>query len=205
MLVRVGNQAYPAKHVKQCKTCRSKYRTQIEQGVIGGMTYQSIIDDVIAPYDDHSPIGSPTYASVLAHVKRGHMPIPFSHQRRIIEERAEEIGRSVEQGEKLLIDSVTVGRTIIQRAFELMNSGEIQPTMGDLLKALQLQQSVEGTRTPGVDEETWREAMIAYMEIVQRNVSSETFQAIGREMAQSPVLQQIAVRRRETVAGQIET
>lgn len=204
MLVRIGNHTYPAKQVTRCKTCQSKYRTQIEKGIIGGMTYASIISDLIEPFDDHSPLGAPTYQNVLTHVRRGHMPIPYATQRRIIEGRAREVGKSIEHGEQLIIDSVSVGRTIVQRGFELLNNGEIQPSMGDLMKALQLQQVVEGGKDGELDEETWREALITYMEIVQRNVAPDIFQRIGREMAASPVLQEISLRRRQTVPGEIQ-
>lgn len=203
MLVRVGNRSYPAKYVSQCKTCRSKYRTQIEHGLINGMTYQMVLDELVEPFDDHSPLGPPGYQSVLGHVNRGHMPVPFSTQRRILEQRAKEMGKSVKEGSKALLDAVAVSRTIVQRGFEMMSNGEIQPSMNDLMKALQLQASIEGDGD-GLDEEAWREALIAYMEIVQRNVAAEVFQRIGKEMAESPVLQKIALRRRDTVAGEIE-
>lgn len=206
MLIRVGNRQYPAKQVAQCRTCRSKYRAQIEQGIIGGMPYQMIYDEMIEPHEDHSPIGPPSVQSLMTHVRRKHMPVPFSVQRRIIEQRATELGRSVEEGEQLLVDSVAVHRTVIQRGFEMLNAGEIAPSMNDLMKALQLQAAVDSDKNSGgVDEEVWREGLIAYMEIVQRNVSAEVFQRIGHEMAQSPVLQELAMRRRQTVMGQVES
>jgi hypothetical protein len=205
MVVRVNGRSYPARHVAQCKTCRSKYRTQIERGIIGGMTYQSIIDDLVEPYDDHSPLGAPGYQSVMGHVRNGHMPMPYSLQRRILEKRASEMGKSVEQGESLIVDTVAATRMIVQRGFELMNNGDLQPSMGDLLKALQFQSSLEADKEQALDEEVWRDALIAYMDIVQRNVDPEVFQRIGREMARSPALQQIAMRRRGTVAGEIES
>lgn len=205
MLIKVGNRTYPAKHVKQCMTCRSKHRMEIERAVINGMPYAMIIKEVVEPYADHSLLGSPTLNSVMAHVNRGHMPIPFKVQRNIIENRASELGRSVEAGEKLLADSVAIQRTVIQRGFEMLNSGEISPTMNDLMKALQLQASLDADKgSSGVDEDVWRDGLIAYMEIVRHNVSADVFQRIGQEMAQSPVLQELASRRRGTVPGEIE-
>lgn len=205
MLIRVGNRTYPAKQVSNCKTCRSKYRTQIEQAIIGGMPYSMVHAETVAPHDDHSPLGPPSQASLMTHVRRKHMPIPFSMQRRIIEDRATELGVSIEEGERLLVDSVAVHRTVIQKGFERLNNGEIEPSMGDLMKALQLQAAVDADKASSeVDEDVWREGLMAYMEIVQRNVSAEDFQRIGREMAQSPVLQELA-RRRRTVQGEIES
>ena len=203
MLVRVGGRDYPAKQVKQCRTCRSKYRTQIEQGIIGGMTYRAILANLVDPFDDHSHLGSPSYTSIQRHVSQKHMPLPFSTQRKIIEDRAIEMGKSVEEGEALLIDSISVHRSLIQKGFERLNNGEIQVGMADLLKALQLQQAAEGVKDSGLDEDIWRDALMEYMSIVRRNVDTAVLQRIGRELAESPILQQITQRRGQTVSGEI--
>jgi hypothetical protein len=204
MLVRVGGRAYPARQVPQCRTCRSKYRTQIELGIINGMPYLKLVEELVDPFQDHSPLGPPTMKSIMNHVARKHMPVPYSTKRQIIEERAREIGRSVEEGEQLLVDNVAVHRTIVQRGFERLNAGEIEPTMGDLMKALQIQAAVEGPKDEGgLDEDAWREALMEYMTIVQRIVSLDQLGQIKHEMASSPVLQEIAARRR-TVPGQLE-
>lgn len=203
--VRVGDRLYPARHIAQCKLCRSQYRLEIERGIINGLTYNTIIEVSVDPYDDHSPLGPPTYSSILNHVRKRHMPVPWSMQRQMIEDRAAEMGKSVQEGEQLLVDSVAVHRAVIQRGFERMNSGEIQPTMGDLMKALQLQAAVEGdAEDDGVDEEVWRDALIAYMEIVQRHVTPAALEMIKRDMATSPTLRAIAARRQQTIAGEVE-
>lgn len=203
MLVRVGGRTYPAKHVQQCRTCRSKYRTQIEQALLSGMTYQAIVSQVVEPFDDHSPIGAPGYQSIMNHVRRGHMPMPYSAQRRVIEDRAEEMGRSVEEGMASLADSTAILRTIVRTGFELINQGELRPSMNDLMKALQLQAALEGDQDEEANEEAWRTALITYMEIVQRSVSPEIFQRISREFAASPVMKEAMAAKRGTV-GELE-
>lgn len=203
MLVRVGGRDYPAKQVKQCRTCRSRYRTQIEQAIIGGMTYRAILANVVTPYDDHSSLGAPGYQSIQTHVSKKHMPLPFSTQRKIIEDRAIELGRSVEEGEALLIDGISIHRALIQKGFDRLNNGEIQVGMPDLLKALQLQQAAEGGRDLSLDEDVWRDALMEYMSIVRRNVSADVLQKIGRELAESTILQQINKNRGRPVAGEI--
>lgn len=204
LMVRVGNRLYPAKQVAQCKTCRSKYRADIEQGIINGMPYSMVMSEIVERHDDHSPIGAPNYGSVLRHVKKKHMAVPHSVQRGILEERAGEIGKSVEQGERLMVDSVAIHRTVIQRGFERLNTGEIQPNMNDLMTALRLQAAISAEQGgSGVDEDAWRDALMAYMEIVQRNVGPDVLQQIGREMAASPTLRAIR-NRRQAVVGEIE-
>lgn len=205
MVVQVGGRSYPAKSVAQCRTCRSKYRTEIEQAIINGLSYQAVVREAVEPFDDHSPIGAPNHDSILRHVQRKHMPIPYSLQRQLIEDRARQLGKSIETAEEVLADNVAIYRSVAQRGFERLNSGEIQPTMGDLLKVLQLQAAIEGGPQSGeATEDEWREALMEYMAIVQRNVSTEVFQRIGQEMASSPALEAIRLRRQQAIAGQIE-
>lgn len=196
--VQVGDRLYPVKFLKNCKTCRSRYRAQIEQAILGGIPYKKIFDEVVEPYDDHSALGSPTYQGILTHVRRGHMPLPFSTQRSILESRATELGRSIEEGEQLLMDSVGTLRAIVQRGFERMNNGEIQPTMGDFIAALRLEGALSGTQgdEASADNEVWRKAFVAYMEIVKNSVSPEVFQRIGDQMRGSAVMKEIMERQR---------
>lgn len=203
MLVRVNGRNYPAKQVKQCRTCRSKYRTQIEQAVINGMTYRAILNNVILPYDDHSSLGAPGYQSLQTHVVKKHMPLPFSTQRKIIEDRAIELGKSVEEGEALLVDSITIHRALVEQGFRRLNNGDIQVGMSDLIKVLQLQQATENGRDPNLDEDIWREALMEYMTIVRRNVTGDVLQRIGRDLAESPILQRINKGQPRTVSGEI--
>lgn len=205
MLVQVQGRTYPARHVKQCRTCRSKYRTQIEQGIIGGMTYQAVVNELVDPYEDHSPIGPPGYQSIMNHVRKGHMPMPYSVQRRLIEDRAQEMGKSVEEGMASLADSTAILRTIVRTGFEMINQGDLRPSMNDLIKALQLQAAMEGEKDGEGDEEAWRSALIAYMEIVQRSVSPEVFQRISREFAASPVMKNAMGVQQGTVSKELET
>lgn len=203
ILVRVGGRSYSARNVKQCLTCRSKHRNQIEHAIISGMPYAMIVSDVVEPYDDHSLLGSPTYDSILRHVRKGHMPLPYSTRRKIIEQRAEEIGKNVADGQEILADNVAIYRAVIQRGFERLNSGEIEPSMQDLMAALKLQSIVEATDddNPEHNEDLWRAALMAYMEIVKNNVSHEVFQQIGREMSASPAIRAIGERRKAVTGG----
>lgn len=203
----IGGRRYPIKTVSTCRTCRSVHRPEIEQAIILGMTYKRIMDELVDAYDHHSPLGRPDRMSLTAHVQLRHMPTPFSVQRDVIEDQARKLGKNIEEGEALLTDSLTIFRSIVQRGYERMNKGEIEPSMSDLLKAAQLQHVVESAQVKGQDDddgvEMWREALVEYMTIVQRSVTSEQFQQIGLEMSKSPTLQAIS-RRRSQIPGQIE-
>lgn len=195
--VQVGDRLYPVKSVKNCKTCRSRYRSQIEQGILAGMPYGRVVEQSVDPHDDHSALGPPTYQGIMTHVRRGHMPLPYSTQRSILESRADELGRSIEEGQQLVMDSVGTLRAIVQRGFERMNNGEIQPTMGDFIAALRLEGALTGTQSGDqTDDDMWRQAFVAYMEIVKMSVSADAFQRIGDQMRESAVIKQIMERQR---------
>lgn len=202
VMIRVAGREYPAKQVRQCRTCRSQHRGVIEAAITSGMTYEAIETKVVAVYHDHSPLGPPNRSQIRRHVTNGHMPLPHSAQRKIIEDRAVELGKSIEVGEEILVDNVAAVRSIIQRGFERLQNGDIEPNMGDLLKALQLQAQIDAEHGEGgLDEEVWRDAMIAYMTIVQSVVPPDLMEQIKSEMASSPVLRAIAERRQRAVAG----
>lgn len=202
-MVRVGNRTYPAKRVRQCRTCRSKYRPVIEAAITSGLPYEEIHRRTVAPYEDHSLLGPPDFKQIQRHVANGHMPLPHTAQRRIIEKRAEELGQSIEIGEDVLVDNVTAIRSIIQMGFDRLQSGELEPSMRDLMQALQLQAQIDKEHGEGgLDEEVWRDALIAYMSIVRDVVSPDAMEEIKSRMANSPILKAIADRRAQA-AGRL--
>lgn len=202
IMVRVGGREYPAKRVRQCRTCRSKHRAVIEAAITSGLTYEEIHRRTVEPYDDHSLLGPPDFKQIQRHVANGHMPLPHTAQRRIIEKRAEELGQSIEIGEDVLVDNVTAIRSVIQMGFERLQSGELEPSMRDLMQALQLQAQIDKEHGDGgLDEEVWRDALIAYMSIVRDVVPQELMEEIKVKMASSPVLKAIAERRSQTAGS----
>lgn len=202
IMVRVGGRDYPAKRVRQCRTCRSKYRPVIEAAISSGLTYEEIHRRTVEPYEDHSLLGPPDFKQIQRHVANGHMPLPHTAQRRIVEKRAEELGRSIEVGEDVLVDNVTAIRSIIQMGFERLQTGELAPNMRDLMQALQLQAQIDKEHGEGgLDEEVWRDALIAYMSIVRDVISVEQTEEIKRRMASSPVLKAIAERRNQAAGS----
>lgn len=196
--IEVRGRRYPTKHIKNCKTCRSIHRHEIENALIGGSTYASVLKDVVETFDFHSPLGAPTYQSVLTHARKGHMPLPYLTQRRAIEARAKELRKSVEEGEDNLLDGQLVAQAVMQRGYELLNSGEITPNMRELLEAARLERDIAAvqTETDQMNEDAWREALTAYIEIVRQHVSPQVFQQINQAMAVSPALVKISQQRK---------
>lgn len=193
--IQVGERLYPVKHVHNCKTCRSSHRVQIEIAVINGLSYKQIMEDYIEPFDDHSPLGTPTYQGLLTHIRRKHMAAPYTTQRRLLERRAQELGRSIEESEELLHDSVGALRAVVQRGFERMNSGQIDPSISDMIRAAQLESALVASVDGETDTSQWKQALIAYMTAVKNNVAPEVFRRISEEVRDSPVMQQVFERK----------
>ena len=205
MTIRVGGRSYAARHVPQCKVCRSQYRSEIEYAVLAGLPYNKVVEEAVTPFDDHSELGTPTVTGVMTHVRRKHMPVSLSMQRQIIEERAAELGHNVEDSEKLILDNIGIVRSITQRGWDRLNKGEIEPSMGDLIKALQIQAVVGTQDQDGTSEDVWRATLMEYMAIVSRCAPPGVLAQIKHEMTNSSVLREIAAQRRQTISGELES
>lgn len=187
---RIGGVDYPMKSVGGCKTCQDPYRLQIENDLVKGRSYAAIARGLEGmPEND---LGHPTGPQISEHVKRGHIPTGVSAQRRLIERRAEEIGRSIEEAEESLVDYVTVNEMIMAKGFERMQDGKIEPDMADVLNAsrflLQVDQSVAG----GIDESAWRDALMAYMDTTRAFIPPERWEEYAAAMNANPVLRAMA-------------
>lgn len=205
--IEVRGRRYPTKHVRNCKTCRSIHRHEIEAALINGDTYASVVRDVAEQFDYHSPLGTPTYNSIFAHTRKGHMPLPYLAQRRAIEARAKELRKSVEEGEHNLIDGQLVAQAVMQRGYEMLNTGSLTPSMRDLLEAARLERDIAAlqSETDQMNEDAWREALTAYIDIVRQHVPAQVFQQINQAMALSPALAKISQRRTApAVKGAVE-
>lgn len=189
VMVEVNGQQYPMKRLPTCYTCMSPYRRDIELALIEGQSYRSIAKD-IADYEvqPRQPWPHPTPASIRHHVQQNHMPLGPTAERALIEERAREIGRDLENYGSSLVDHVSANKLVIQRGMTSLARGDLKPTMGDLLTAIRTQQTIEQAAEDGVDSAAWQEALVAYMEVAQQFIPHDAIQAYGQALAKHPIL-----------------
>lgn len=189
VVTRIGGVDYPMRSVPSCKTCQSPHRLAIENDLVKGLSYASIARSLVDLPGGH--LGNPSAEGISDHVRKGHIPVGASAQRRLIERRAKEIGRSIEDSEESLVDYVTVSQMIVARGFERMQGGEIAPDLGDVIAAskflYQIDQSAEG----GMDQEVMLQALHAYMEVARSFIPQERWQEYGALMERHPVLRAI--------------
>lgn len=186
VMVEVQGRQYPMKTIAQCRTCMSPYRLEIEQAILEQHSYMSIANTLLDRQPGRLP--NPGHQSIRFHVVNGHMPIGPTAERALVEKRAEQIGRSIEDYASGLADYATVNEIIIQRGMERIARGELQPSMSELLTAIRVQHTIEATSSEGLDSAAWQEALVAYLEVAQNFIPPDRMQAYGQALANHPVL-----------------
>jgi hypothetical protein len=198
VMVQVGGRAYPLRSEPTCGVCQSPYRFEIERALVLGESYGAILESMA----DRQPV-PPSRAVLIAHVKNMHMPLPQATQRKLIEKRAADLGKDIEEATESLLDYASVNETIIKKGFERLQDGDIRPSMGDLLKALTLQAQIEAATPSGhLDTEAWQAALMEYFKIARRMMPPELWAQFTGELARSPILKAINGQQ-QTVSGQV--
>lgn len=186
VMTKIGGREYPLRSIPSCKTCQDPNRLFIENELIRGASYASIARALVdMPAGD---LGHPNSEGISSHIERGHLPLGVATQRRMIERRAKEIGRSIQDSEENLADYVTVNQMIVSRGFERMQAGEINPDLGDVINASKFLHTVEQASGGDLDEQAWRDAMLAYMEVAAEFIPPERFAEYGQALSAHPVL-----------------
>ena len=196
---RIGGRDYPMRSVPSCYTCQSPQRIVIENDLIKGLSYANIAAGL-----ENAPVGHfphPNAKQISDHVRKGHIPVGVSSQRRLIERRAKEIGRNIEDSEDSLVDFVTVSQMIVARGFERMQDGEITPDVSDVLAASKFLHQVEQSAGGSVDENTWRDALMAYMEVTRVFIPTERWAEYGAAMNSNPILKSMAKAAEQKAIG----
>lgn len=195
---RVGGREYPMKTVRQCKVCRSPYRFDIEQAIVLGRTYRKIIEHLP---EDHEL----TSENVKNHYLNGHLPMEVSVTRQIVEKRAEQVGKSIEDSVDSLIDGMTLAQTVVQKTFESIARGEQEPDIREGLAAAKLLAVLGEYDDGGLDMAAITEAFMVYHESAQEFMSPDQFEAFGKALSKNPVLKALARRYEgEVVEGEVE-
>ena len=190
VMARVGGENYPMRSEANCKTCQSPNRLHIESELVRGRSYRTIARSLVGMPEGVK--GHPSHESIANHVKGGHVPLGQAAQRRIIERRAVEIGRAVEDSEDPLTDYVTLNQMIVNKGVEMMASGDLDIKATDVIAASKFLYGVEQGAGGEVDVQAWIEAVTEFMEIAQKHIPPSAWQAYAAELHASPVLKALA-------------
>lgn len=185
---RVGGREYPLKTNPNCYVCNSPHRVQIEEGVLKGYSYASVARGLPDRTPDEVIQIQPRHIS--DHVKNRHLPMDLVVRRAIMEERATQIGKSIEDAETAIIDHIGFARLGLQRVVERMAAGEIKPSMQDgieFAKILLKLDEIMGDQG-GVDQQVIFRGFLSYMQAIQGVCTPDQVREIGKRISRDPVI-----------------
>jgi hypothetical protein len=197
--VKIGNRTYDAIHAPGCQTCQHPARMLIEEKILQNYSFRLIaqqLSDQQIPGPNGQPMTLPkvSYQSIYNHFKNGHMPLEAATLRRLAEKRAQAIGSQYEEQAEQFVDHVVLSEAIIQRTYERMVSGEIEPDVRDGLAAAKMVHDVEASTQQGLTNEAWSEAMTVYFDEARQLMDEETWGRFTAALRVNPVL--AAIERR---------
>lgn len=185
---RLAGRLYPVRSSPRCSVCQSRYRLRIEQAILSGHSYRSIERSL--PEDaamDHS--------AIWRHFDNGHLPLDEHVNRVAVEARAEEIGWSVKDHNEALADHITLAKVGVQKVFQRMANGEIEPDVKDGVAFANLLLKLEQQEGSDVDHQALIEAFSAYMQAAEAVMTPMQLQEFGQILASNEVMQGLLARR----------
>lgn len=200
MPVQVGGRKFPVKHDPRCGVCTSPYRLDIERALVAGYAYNRIRESL----PDEEGVSKPSVQTMKNHVGNMHVPLPEFQKRAIVEKRAKELGKSIEEGQDMLIDYMGVNEMLIQHGFEALQDGRINMKASDLIGALKFQHEIEQSQQGSVDDEVWAEALMEYLRIAKSLMPEDMWNQFGGELQNSQILIAIANKMNGDNAEEVE-
>lgn len=199
VMYRLGGESYPMVSDPRCKTCRSAYRLHIESEVIAARPIGMIIE-AIRQQDSTVDI---SVHSIRNHIDK-HMPAKHATMRRMVERRAEERGKAVDEGLDNLVTGLAAAEAIVQKGYEALLTGRLPLKARDVLAAAKLLEDYEGDGL-GLDEAMFVEAFMVYHEGAQRFMSEEQFRAFGQYLNENEALARLQERWEQIKNGEPRT
>jgi hypothetical protein len=185
---KVGSRVYNAKSVAQCAVCQSPMRLEIEAALLNGRSYQGIVDDLPTHKPDGTEWDHPNARSIAVHSKSGHSGTTAAVQRAVIERRQQDLGVDMEAAVGQEADKVLVAQLIVQRGFERLQSGDLEPDIPDVLRAAALLHQFEQATGGSIDEQVWRDVMLVHLTLAQQFIPLHLREEYGKAIEQHPIL-----------------
>lgn len=182
-MYRIGGRLYPMKSEPTCHTCQSPYRFQIERHLADGRAYARIVRDL----PDDAGVSA---ESISRHKRNGHLPLNEEEYRQIVERVAAEQGIDIIEHEGTLLDRRAFAKVGLQKVYERMMRGEIEPDIKDGIAFAKLIEDMESGQD--ADMEALRRYVLAQYEVAREVMTEEQLQQWARGLNTHPYLSEIA-------------
>ena len=183
VMYQVGGRQYPMRTQPECFVCQSPLRAEIETQLLKGYGYAAIAR--------HLPEDSGIQQhNIEQHLKRGHLPLELTVRRAIMEDRATALGKQIEDAEGSIIDHLSFARMGLQRVFERMAEGYLQPDIKDGIEFAKLIIKMEELAGDGqaLDQQVIFRGFLEWMKVIQRVCTPEQVREIGAMLSTNHVI-----------------
>lgn len=193
--VQLGGRRYPFRHSVKCKVCNSTERFAIEEALLVGRSYASIIRGLPDRYRDSDSADCITIDAMRWHLKQ-HMPTDVTVSRAVIEQRAQEMGRALDTMEGTLIDAYSVAAEVMRIGFERIARGEIKVGLDHTLAAAKMVSEMENKASASVDTTVQAEMVTLLLQHVRSMLSDEQFLALSENFKADPLFKGLMAKMR---------
>jgi hypothetical protein len=169
--VEIGSESFPYRTEPRCRVCSSPRRLEIERALATGRTYQKIAETFGEPEEINA-------RGVLAHVKRGHVPINAPAVRAVAKARSDEVSEAIAPLIRGAAANLSFAHAVVDRVRIRLESGEIEPNVRDGLAAARLIAECETGSGP-LDTNEWQSEFMAVFEVVQAIMTPAQFEEMG--------------------------
>ena len=180
----------------KCRVCRSPHRALIDQQLLYSRGYKAILR-MLPPeaLEGDEPI---TTASIKNHCNSGHTTVRVRAANLAAEERAKEIGLSLEDTDATIVDFMTLGRAMMDRYYQHLQDGEVVPSGSEVVQVMRMFSALEAMGGGSVDSLAYLQALQVVLDAI-RSVVPDRFDEIMARVRTSPVMQGIIAKRQEAI------
>lgn len=186
--IEVDGESYPYRVEPRCRVCSSSQRLGIERAVANGAPFQRIAET----FGDHAGINA---RGIMAHVKRGHLPINAPSVQAVAKARSEEVSEAIAPMIRGAAANLGFAHAVVDRVRIRLASGEIEPNVRDGLAAARLIVECETGSGPA-DTSEWQDEIMGVFETAQAIMTPDQFAAMGDRLKARSNERDAAQRRR---------
>jgi len=197
---RLGGRTYPLRSEPKCKVCQSPYRLEIERSLIKSYGPTAVYRSL--PPQAQSDL---TVRNISDHA-RLHLPVDQTIRQAAMEARARELGTTFEDAEGALVDHIVFAKVGLQRVYERMASGEIEPSVTDGIAFAQMLLKIDEKAGEGIDQEMMARGFMVYVRAMQQVCTPDQIQQMSAIIQSDPLMKSLLSmgQRAETIEGAVQ-
>lgn len=171
-----------------CAVCQSPYIIQITEGLVLHRPLRMILEALPPTVSDPEHPHYLTYDMLRHHKRMDHSSLRDLHLDMIYTERAQALGRTMEDAESLALDHVILGRVMMDRYFtHLIENPHWVPETAQVVAVMKMFADAEKEGRQSIDTAVYNQVLGVMIEVV-RSVVPDHFEEIMHRVGNNPVV-----------------